>query len=485
MVSNLPRIVSFLLVFKLTTFGTTCCGPTCCGPTLYAQERNVGKSSSNKRTVVDALRTLDSPNTDDLDWVTPFLEKTLKEDPNNALASSTLALIQIREQDFDAASKTLQDANEMELGGVTRSTNGKIRLLCAINLEDIELANKLFIALVDASQKESISLAVRKSYCQWLGEIIGVIESPNARSAIPKEVLTKARKTLLASSEVSLSEAFSNQFDLARQRAGRIEAVLAKHRELGNDGLEKIRIDLEMQLRQLEVDLTGELKERRDLAADNTTETKSVRLGIASNRERLRNFEREWATPTAGQPFPVPLPAAPQREWIFVDLYQFQWVTGIVNGRLIDYQIQERRPSWDIETERDAIFQSQMSSYSSQLAFFKSYQKSLAEWNKLDSNRRAQLQKLRQEIDNENAILRNKLSQLEKDRKDNRGGLVPVKKTIAELKEDLQTILEVQKSVAIGLPHLALRPIKIDPWLMSDEKTRLVRLCQALVGTEP
>jgi chromosome segregation ATPase len=152
-----------------------------------------------------------------------------------------------------------------------------------------------------------------------------------------------------------------------------------------------------------------------------------------------------------------------------------------VNGRLIEYQIQERRPSWDVETERDAIFQSQMASYNSQLALYKSYQKSLAEWNKLDSNRRAQLQKRRQEIDNENAILRTQLAQLEKDRKDNRGGLVPVKKTIAELREDWEVVLNVQEAVALGKPHLALRPLKIDPWLISDEKNRLLRLSQGAI----
>jgi len=449
--------------------------------TVHAQELNVVQISSNKRTVVDALKTLDSPNTKEQEWVMPFLEKTLQEDPGNSLASTALALQQIRTQDFKAASQTLQQANETQWGGVTRSTNGKAKLLCAINLEDVELANKLFAALVDATQRDAISLAVRKSYCQWLGEIIGTIESPEAKSPIPNDVLLKARKTLLASSEVALSEAFRNQFELAKQKSGRVEAFMAKHRELGDDGLEKIRLELAQQLRQMEIDLNGELQERRDIAAENNSATRSVRLDLAANRERLRQFEQEWATPTAGQPLPMAVPVAPIREWIFVDLFQIRWVTSIVNGRLIEYQIQERRPSWDVETERDAIFQSQMASYNSQLALYKSYQKSLAEWNKLDSNRRAQLQKRRQEIDNENATLRTQLAQLEKDRKDNRGGLVPVKKTIAELKDDLEVVLNVQEAGALGKPHLALRPLKIDPWLISDEKNRLLRLSQGAI----
>lgn len=449
--------------------------------TVLAQELNVVQISSNKRTVLDALKTLDSPKTTEQEWVMPFLEKTLVEDPKNSLASTALALLQIRTQDFKAASQTLLHANETQWGGVTRSTNGKAKLLCAINLEDVELANKLFAALVDATQRDTISLAVRKSYCQWLGEIIGTIESPNAKSPISNEVLLKARKTLLASSEIVLSEAFRNQFELAKQKSGRVEVFMAKHGELGDDGLEKIRLELDLQLRQMELDLNGELQDRRDIAAENTAATKSVRLDLAANRERLRQFEQEWATPTAGQPLPMAVPVAPIREWIFVDLFQFRWVTSVVNGRLIEYQIQERRPSWDVETERDAIFQSQMSSYTSQLALYKSYQKSLAEWNKLDSNRRTQLQKRRQEIDDENVILRNQLSQLEKDRKDNRGGLVPVKKTIAELKEDLEVVLNIQEAVALGKPHLALLPVKIDPWLISDEKNRLLRLSQGAI----
>ncbi len=471
MVLHPQRVFFFLFVVALASSART----------FHAQDLNVVQVSSSKRTVLDALKTLDSPTTTDQEWVLPFLEKTLEEDPANALASTSLALIQIRAQDFEAASQTLLRANETQWGGITRSTNGKAKLLCAINLEEVELANKLFVALVDATQREAISLAVRKSYCQWLGEIIGTIESPNAKSPIPNEVLQKARKTLLASSEIALSEAFRNQFEIAKQRANRVEAFLAKHRKLGDEGLEKLRLELDLQLRQMELDLNGELQERRDVAAENSSATKSVRLDLAANRERLRQFEREWATPTAGQPLPMAPPVAPVREWIFVDLYQFRWVTSIVNGRLIEYQIQERRPSWDVEAERDAIFQSQMSSYNSQLALYRSYQKSLAEWNKLDSNRRAQLQKLRQEIDNENSILRNQLAQLEKDRKENRGGLVPAKKTIAELKGDLEVILDIQEAVAMGKPHLALRPTKIDPWLISDEKNRLLRLSQGAI----
>lgn len=446
-----------------------------------AQERNVSKASSNRRSVIDALRTLDSPNAADLGWVAPFLEKTLVDDPSNSLASTTLALKQIRDQDFEAALKTLQDADEKTYGGITRSTNGKVRLLCAINLNDEVLANKLFVALVDATQKESISLAVRKSYGQWLGELIGIIESPSARSPIAKASIAKAKKTLLASSEVALSESFSNQHNVSKQKAARIEAILAKHQELGEDEFEASRLELEKQIGQMEADLSGEIKEKRDFADENNAATKSVRLSIASNRERLRAFEQDWSRPTAGQPFPVPVPIAPQREWIFVDLFQFRWVTAMVNGRFTEYQIQERRPSWDIETERDAIFQSQMASYNSQLALYRTYQKSLAEWNKLDSNRRSQLQKQRQDIDNEHANLRGQLAQLEKERKENRGGLVPVKKSIAELKDELQTIEDVQKAVALRMPHLALRPIKIAPWLISDEKNRLIRLGQGQV----
>ena len=304
MILQLPRVFSFVFVLVWAVSNQT----------VHAQELNVVQISSNKRTVLDALKTLDSPNTKEQEWVMPFLEKTLQEDPSNSLASTALALQQIRTQDFKAASQTLLHANETLWGGVTRSTNGKAKLLCAINLEDVALANKLFAALVEATQRDGISLAVRKSYCQWLGEIIGTLESPEAKSPIPNEVLLKARKTLLASSEIALSEAFRNQFELARQKSGRVEAFMAKHRELGDDGLEKIRLELDLQLRQMEIDLNGELQERRDIAAENSSATRSVRLDLAANRERLRQLEQEWATPTAGQPFNCQRHGAAQRQ---------------------------------------------------------------------------------------------------------------------------------------------------------------------------
>jgi hypothetical protein len=446
-----------------------------------AQEREIAKLS-NKRNVWDALKTVDDLPSEELDWVSPFLEKTIAEEPSNAIASSTLALIQLRAQDFDAVSETLKDANETELGGITRSTNGKLRLLCAINLEDKESANRLFDALVGATQKESISLTVRKSYCEWLGEIIGTIESDEARSPIAKESLTKAKKTLLGTAEVVLSDAFKSQFERANSRAERTRSIIAKHRELGEDGLIELRTKLEDQITKMEEDLSDDLQEKRDFVSENLAATKEVRLGIANNRDRYKAVEREWAQTTPGLPYPVPAPIPPQRELIYVDPYQFRWVTRIVNGRVTEYQIQELRPSWDVEAERDSIYRSQFSFYSSQLELYKSYQREFAEWKKSDTKRRNDLQKVRQEIEDENATLRTQLAQLEKDRKENRGGLAPVKKSISQLKEELQTILDVQRAIAIGRPEMALRPIRIDRWLITEEKNRLVRLGKSVVN---
>jgi septal ring factor EnvC (AmiA/AmiB activator) len=149
-----------------------------------------------------------------------------------------------------------------------------------------------------------------------------------------------------------------------------------------------------------------------------------------------------------------------------------------VNGRRIDSQIQETRPSWDIESERDFIYQSQMAIFHSQNALYQQYQKTLAAWQRQDSERRKQLTERRNELEKQMSQARAELEQVEGERKANVGGNGDIKKAITLLKQELQAFRDVLQAAERGKPQFALRTHRIDPWLISEEKNRLLRLCQ-------
>ena len=62
-------------------------------------------------------------------------------------------------------------------------------------MEDGATATKLFQDLLNACQRESTPFELRKSFCEWMGEIIGGLDFPEAQSPIELELLAKAKKS--------------------------------------------------------------------------------------------------------------------------------------------------------------------------------------------------------------------------------------------------------------------------------------------------
>ena len=61
--------------------------------------------TSNKRTVLDAVRAVDSP-IENLEWVVAFLEKRVEENSEDSLANCVLAITHFRTQAFDQAKQS-------------------------------------------------------------------------------------------------------------------------------------------------------------------------------------------------------------------------------------------------------------------------------------------------------------------------------------------------------------------------------------------
>jgi hypothetical protein len=434
------------------------------------------RQASAKRSVLDALKAIDAFPSKDLDWIQPFLEKQLEQDPKDAMAVCSLALSHVCNQDYAAAMKLLGD--DAPSNAVTKATNGKLRLLSAINLEDGAVAQRLFDSLVDAAQRETLSIAARKSYCEWLGEIIGSMDWPEAKPPIDPKLLENAKRSLIAIPEVALSDAFKHQYNLAKDRTSEFQKVLKQLEELGLAAMTDLELKMAQLVAQMETDYAAESKEKKELTTENQSAAKSVRLSMSANREQARKIERELASPTPGAPIPVPMPLLPRRELILVEPFQWRWVTRVVDGRRSDYQIQEPRSTWDLEAERTLLFDAQMVSYNAQLLIYQRFQKDLADWRKRDAERRSRLEEQRQQLNGEHLQLREQLAQLEQERKEVGGANVPLKKTITQAKDELDAVRVVLAAAKRGHPEQALRPHRIDPWILTEEKNRLLRLVQ-------
>ena len=162
-----------------------------------------GVRSTQIRTVSEALRSVDSSSLKELEWVRAYLEREVSHANGNAMAYCVLGIAHFREQEFDKSLVAFEQASALDSS--LRTTTGKFKLLCAINADDHEVATKLFQSLVGASQRISAPIPIRKSYCEWLGEIIGTLDSPEAQSPIDVALLEKARDTLLGMPETALS----------------------------------------------------------------------------------------------------------------------------------------------------------------------------------------------------------------------------------------------------------------------------------------
>ncbi|MCY2983678.1 MAG: hypothetical protein NTY15_08575 [Planctomycetota bacterium] len=443
--------------------------------------------AQTKRTVLDATRALDAPLDKDLEWVTAFLESSIAKNETDAMANCVLSIIQFRKQEFENALKSIERSNSGEKAKITRATTGRIQLLCAINLDDGPTATKLFQDLLNACQRETATIALRKTFCEWMGEIIGSLDSVEAKSPIDIELLAKAKKSLLGIAETKLSQAFESQYTRSHSRADEIRKMLERYGELGDAGMQELDTSMSAEIEKLEEILAASVKESREISSENQALAKSLRLEMGNLREQIRRIEVERVSNGPGMPAPMfppqGPPVPPNRNAIYVDPYYIQTVTEYVNNQPVTQQIQTRRDSRDIESERNSIYQTQLSFYQTQLntynqmmSLYSQYQKNLAEWKKSEEQRRNKLADQRRELESQIGQVKTKLDEIEDIKKGNAGGNADLRKSIAPIKSELELVRLVLNAGKAGKPYIALRPRTLDPWLITEEKNRLLKL---------
>jgi hypothetical protein len=443
--------------------------------------------AQTKRTVLDATRALDAPLDKDIEWVTAFLEARIAKNETDAMANCVLSILQFRKHEFENALKSIERSNSSEKAKLVRATTGRIQLLCAINMDDEPVATKLFQDLLNACQRESTSFDLRKTFCEWMGEIIGSLDSVEAKSPIDIELMAKAKKSLLGLAETKLSQAFETQYTRSHSRADEIRKMLERYGELGDAGMQELETSMSKEILKLEEILAASLKESREVSSENQAIAKSLRLEMSNFREQIRRIEVERASNGPGMPAPMfppqGPPVPPNINSIYVDPYYIQTVTEYVNNQQVTRQIQVRRDSRDIESERNSIYQTRLSYYQTQLntynqmmALYSQYQKNLAEWKKSEEQRRNKLADQRRELESQIAQAKTKLDEIENVKKENAGGNADLRKSIVPIKSELELVRLVLNAGKAGKPYSALRPRNLDPQLITEEKNRLLKL---------
>ena len=185
-------------------------------------------------------------------------------------------------------------------------------------------------------------------------------------------------------------------------------------------------------------------------------------------------------TPVA---LPLSQPIPPNRDAIYVDPFTVRTINEIVNNQQVTRLVQTRRDFRDIEAERNVIYQTQFTQYQTQvnnynvqMSLFNQYQKNLTEWKKTEEQRRKGLSNELKELEAQVAQIKGKLDEIENVKKENAGDNADLRKSVAQLKGELDLVHLVLNAAKSGKPFMALRPNSIDPWLITDEKNRLLKL---------
>jgi hypothetical protein len=434
---------------------------------------------------MDAIRSIDTSNEKEAESLVAFLEQSIEKDNSDTLAHCGLAIMQFRARSFDAAKLSFEKAGTANAARPTRLTTAKFQLVCAINTEDAELSTSLFQSLLNACQRESTPIAIRKSYCEWMGEVIGVLDFVEAKSPIAPEILTKAKKSLLGIAETKLAEAFSDRYASTHARAEEIRKAILRFGEIGEAGLEEIDKSLSNDIEKAEQAMADALKESRDISNETQTALKAMRLELISLRDQLRKIDAESARPGPGMPIPVQPPFGPPprpiREAIYVEPFFLRLIVEIVDGRRIERYVRERRDFRDMEAERNNIFQSQMIQYQSlmdnyniQQAIYSQYQKDLAAWRRSEDERRKQLAQQRRELEGISIATKTNIDSIESKKKDS-SEISELRNQIAQWKSEQISIRSVLEAAKSGNPHRALRPRTLTPSLITDEKNLLLK----------
>ncbi len=277
----------------------------------------------------------------------------------------------------------------------------RIQLASALASGDAAASDRSFkdlVRLVVRGQADSLDMRLA---AQSVGVCVAMLESDKARSPIEQRVLDIGRNSMLNSKVRGVEAAFTSAYQSAHERT---EVLLNTLDAISRDGFDAVLAQFNtrsaaIKARQAAVDqqkqLTSEIvRNTREQIDQNKADERKLAREIAMLQAQLRQR-------TPGHPGPKRLPPTPPppRSFIPVDEFELRTVYEIryQNGQEIRVPVtrEVRRSQYEIDRDRDRIYDRHLSEYSLAQADYaryeSNYQEAMRTWEQTDQARRRDL----------------------------------------------------------------------------------------------
>ena len=437
----------------------------------------------------EALRLVDSTSPADVVAAIGKLEAIVSAEHTVApppAALTTLALFQLRQQDYEAAAGTLKRLATQFSPAQLQARRGAIlrmSLVVALARDDAAAADAAFKDLVRMVASEQGDTIDHKLVATSIGTTVGMLGVARAQSPLNARVLQIGSEQMQSSKLRGVGVHYQAAHENSLERT---EALLANLVRIEKEGLDAVAADLAQRLEVLK-QRSSELLEQKELTGEvirNTREQVDQNtLDIRKLASDINRINLQLRQPTPGHPGPKrdaprPLPSArliPVEEYETVNDYD----TIIQNGQSVRVPVtrQVRRPQYEIDNERNRIYNQLRSEYDRAVAEYRNYEanynRSLASWVGEDQRRRQELNKDKADLE----VKRNDLVAANKaindDKKESAKDL-KIKRTQAEQEEfDVELLGIAVQASRDGKPHSAFRPQHFAPLNWTQEKVLL------------
>ncbi len=433
---------------------------------IYAQD--------TRGTWHDALRLMDSSSQADLTAAIDKLRPSLDGDrtvPPPAEALITLAMCQLRQEDYSAADNTLKRLNTIYPSSSLTLRRGavlRLNLVTALVREDAAAADAAFkdiVRLVIAEQSDPIDLKLNAAA---IGTVVGMLGVKRAQSPISARVLQIGSDQITLAKTRGVATSYLAAFEESNERT---EALVANLERIDKEGFDTVVANLEQRQAALK-QKANELLEQKELTGEvirNTREQEEQ--NTRDIRQLTRDINRitsDMAKPTPGHPGPKRSPPPPLPAARFIPVDEFETITDYdyvqQNGQSVRIPVsrQVRRPQAEIDREQDRIYRRLRDEHDRAMADYRTYETTyanlLANWQAEDVRRRKQLSADKAKLEAKRTDLQAANKAINDDKKDSTKEL-RLKRSAAEQEEfDVELLAIAVDAYRQGKPHQAFRP---------------------------
>ena len=354
-----------------------------------------------------------------------------------------------------------------------KTTIGTSQLLHAIASNDRVASERLFGNVVNAALRETNSEELRRSYCETIGAVIGILNLIPDQSPISSDRVLQSHQSLSKQNKISLISAYDQAYkaggERAKQLMGWIESQQAEQPVVREANLRKLHQDIGDTASKV-----NEVSDRNKLAwVDQKLTLRQNKLDKTKleNIRHVLNIEQNTLTPGHPGPAPVP-PVRPDRNAIQVSDTETKYDS---KGN----KSEEKRLSSDIERERDSIYNRQQYEYNRQMAIYEVYRAkhttALSAWFARDVVRQADIKdRIRLVVGKWEQIVAESKATTE-EHQSQMNELKLLRNNLANRKADYENARMALESIGTDDPMAAIRRCCLDVFSVSNEKERILK----------